>query len=60
MGTTLFMALGGICVAHCAGTLWSLGEKASRQPRARDARTGKSLKVRLDRRRTPRRATDSR
>ncbi len=59
MGTTIFLALGGVCVAHCAGTLLGLSQQAVRQPRARDARTGRPLRIRVDRRRAGRRATDT-
>lgn len=71
MGTTLLMAIGGLCVAHftltllglglaadaagTAGTAGSAGTAAApRQPLARDARTGRPLTIRTDRRKANR------
>lgn len=60
MGDLLLTALGGLCVVHCAGTLWALGARPARQPSAWDARTGRPLRIRVDRRRRRRRAGDPR
>ena len=68
MGTTLLMAIGGLCVAHFTLTLLGLGlaadaagtagrastAAAPRQPLARDARTGRPLTIRTDRRKANR------